>query len=129
MNIGAAAERSGCPVPTIRYYEEIGLIPIAARKAGRRLYAMRDVELLRLIRRLRSMEFGIEDVRTFLGAMTGPASACLDVRDLALRHLAVVRERRREIEALERTLAGIAGACSDACTDGDCTIIADMAGA
>lgn len=34
LTIGIAAERSGCTVPTIRYYEEIGLLPKAARKTG-----------------------------------------------------------------------------------------------
>jgi DNA-binding transcriptional MerR regulator len=129
MNIGAAAERSGCSVATIRYYEEIGLMRTAARSAaGRRVYGIPDVERLRLIRRLRAMEFGLDDIRALLTAMSG--AACLSVRDIARDHLALVRRRRAEIDALERTLTDLAQTCTDACADGptpDCTIINDLA--
>ena len=129
MNIGAAAEKSGCSVATIRYYEEIGLMRAAARSAaGRRVYGMPDVDRLRLIRRLRAMEFGLEDVRALLAAMSG--ALCLSVRDIAREQLALVRQRRAEIDALERTLSGLAQSCTDACADGptpDCTILSDLA--
>lgn len=131
LSIGAASRRSGCSVATIRYYEEIGLLKAAARTpAGRRVYGMPDIERLRLIRRLRALDFGIEAVRAFVTAMSGKAAACLDVRDLARSHLAVVQARRKDLEALERTLSGLAGSCTDACISGptpDCTIISDFA--
>ena len=54
MNIGAAAERSGVPAKTIRYYEEIGLIPKAGRTEGcYRDYSDKDVETLKFIHRAR----------------------------------------------------------------------------
>ncbi len=63
LTIGDAARRSGCSVATIRYYEEIGLIRSADRSAsGRRVFARPDIERLQLIRRLRSMEFGIHTI-------------------------------------------------------------------
>lgn len=129
LSIGEAARRSGCTVATIRFYEEMGLIPQAPRSTGgRRLFTRPDIERLRLVRRLRSMEFGIEAIRELLAAMNGTGT-CLDVRDIAEAHLQIVRARRTEIDALERTLAGLAGACSTICTDGpspDCTIIGDL---
>lgn len=130
FSIGEAARRSGCSVATIRYYEEIGLIAEAARSAaGRREFTRPDIERLRLIRRLRSMEFGVEAIRELLRAMSG-AHTCLDVRDLAAAQLDIVQARRREIDALERTLAGLAGRCSALCANGpntECTIIGDLA--
>lgn len=133
LPIGVAAARSGCSVPTIRYYEEIGLLRSAARSvSGRRLYGMPDIERLRLIRRLRSLDFGIDAIRAFIAAFEAREPSCLSVRDLARSHLSVVRAKRDELEALERTLAGLAGSCTDACASGptpDCTIIADFANA
>jgi len=130
--IGTAARRSGCSVATVRYYEEIGLMPAAARGPnGRRVYGWPDVQRLRLIRRLRSMDFGLEAVRRLVGAIGATDPSCLDVRDLALTHLESVRVRRAEMEALERTLANIASTCSDACASErtpECTIISDISG-
>jgi len=64
LSIGEAARRTGCSVATIRFYEEMGLIPEAGRTAGgRRVFTRPGVERLRLIRRLRSMEFSIEAIK------------------------------------------------------------------
>lgn len=132
LSIGAAARRSGCPVATIRYYEEIGLLRPAARNSGgRRVYGMPDIERLRLIRRLRSLDFGIGAVRTFLAGLDVAEPSCLNVRDLARAHLAVVQTRRAEMEALERTLTRLAVSCTDACANGptpDCTILTSFVG-
>lgn len=126
LSIGEAARRSGCAVATIRFYEEAGLIARAARdRSGRRVFTHADIERLRLIRRLRLMEFGIEAIKQLLSAMRG-AGTCLDVRDIAAAQLGIVRQRKAEIDALERTLAGIAGICGAACADGvnpECTIV------
>jgi DNA-binding transcriptional MerR regulator len=131
LSIGTTSRRTGCPVATIRYYEQIGLLRPAARSAGgRRVYGVRDIERLRLIRRLRGLDFGIEAVRTFVAALDASEPSCLSVRDLAQAHLAIVRARRAELEALERTLTGLARSCTDACSNGptpDCTIITDFA--
>ena len=130
LSIGEAARRSGCTVATIRFYEEMGLIPEAERTAGgRRVFTRPGIERLRLIRRLRSMEFGIDAIKELLAAMSG-AGTCLDVRDLAESHLHIVQTRRAEIDALERTLMGLAGRCSAICAEApsqDCTIIEDLA--
>lgn len=130
LSIGDAARRSGCSVATIRYYEEIGLTRPADRSAaGRRVFSRPDIERLRLIRRLRAMEFGIDAIRDLLTAMN-QTSSCLDVRDIASAQLTIVQARRQEIDALEKTLAGLAGRCSALCATGpqpDCTIIDDLA--
>jgi|CXWL01.1.fsa_nt_gi DNA-binding transcriptional MerR regulator len=130
ISIGEAAIRSGITVATIRYYEEVGLIPAAKRTTGgRRVYSRPDVDRLRLIRRLRSMEFGLDTIKDLLTAMAGGGS-CLDVRDVAKSHLEILRRRRVELDALERTLAGMAVTCSESCADGpspDCTLVGDLA--
>lgn len=131
LTIGEAARRSGCSVATIRFYEEVGLIRAADRSTGgRRVFTRPDIERLQFIRRLRSMEFGIDAIKALLAAMSSQTSSCLDVRDIAAAQLAIVQARRKEIDALERTLAGIAGRCGTLCATGpqsDCTIIDDLA--
>lgn len=131
MTIGLAAEKTGCSVATLRYYEEIGLLGRIGRAAnGRRTYGWPDIGRLRLIRRLRDLGFGIDAVQTLIEAMHSlDSAACLDVRDLALGHIDVIRAKRAELDVLEATLIDLAASCSDACRNGhspDCTIIAAM---
>ncbi len=63
-SIGVIARQTGCTVPTIRYYEEIGLLPPGPRtEAGRRVYGDEAVRRLTFIRRCRDFGFSIEQVR------------------------------------------------------------------
>jgi DNA-binding transcriptional MerR regulator len=65
--IGELAELTGMSVPTIRYYEQIGLLPRAPRQAGgQRVYSRDDVERLTFIRRCREFDFSIEQVRALV---------------------------------------------------------------
>jgi MerR family copper efflux transcriptional regulator len=119
LSIGAAARAAGVSTPTIRYYEEIGLIPPADRTAaGQRVYGRTDVERLRFIRRARDFGFSIEEVRTLANLAISPAGDCSDVRDIARRQLGEVRARLTDLAALEKALAGFVGLCDASCAGG-----------
>jgi len=64
MRIGIRAERTGTTAPTIRYYEEIGLLRAPARTRGQRSYNNDDVRRLAFIRRCRNFDFSIEEIRS-----------------------------------------------------------------
>jgi DNA-binding transcriptional MerR regulator len=65
--IGKAALASGVKVPTIRYYENIGLLPSPSRNDGnRRLFEQADVKRLAFIRHARELGFGIEEIKELL---------------------------------------------------------------
>jgi len=105
MNIGAAARDSGVPAKTIRYYEDIGLIPPAARAGnGYRDYAQSDVETLRFIHRARGLGFPIKDVASLVRLWQDRSRASADVKALALRQIADVEACIAELEAIRRTL-------------------------
>jgi DNA-binding transcriptional MerR regulator len=75
--IGEAARRSGVKVPTIRYYEQIGLLPAASRSEGnRRLYDRRDLDRLAFIRHARELGFEVEAIRTLLSLQDDPEQPC-----------------------------------------------------
>lgn len=112
MNIGTAARRSGVPAKTIRYYEEIGLIPSAGRSAsGYRVYADRDVETLRFIQRARALGFPVRDVGSLLALWRDPGRASADVRALALGHVADIDRRIAELQGMRRTLTDLVARC------------------
>ena len=100
--IGALAQQTGCTVPTIRYYEEIGLLPAVPRtEAGRRLYGAPTVKRLTFIRRCRDFGFSIDQVRELMGLVDEPDRPCVEVRDIASGHLKEVRKKLEELKALE----------------------------
>ncbi|UGY94369.1 MerR family transcriptional regulator [Streptomyces gobiensis] len=67
MQIGEVAERTGLSLRTIRHYEEVGLVtPSARSKGGFRLYTESDVERLMVIRRMKPLDFSLEETRDLL---------------------------------------------------------------
>lgn len=131
ISIGVLAQQTGCTVPTIRYYEEIGLLPTGPRtETGRRLYGAPAVKRLTFIRRCRDFGFSIEQVRELVSLVDEPERPCVEVRDIASGHLAEVRKRLAELQALEASLAAYVVSCNSACAGGssiDCTILEDLA--
>jgi MerR family transcriptional regulator, mercuric resistance operon regulatory protein len=106
IQIGELARRSGCNVETIRYYERIGLLPTPARTAGGyRLYETADVRRLMFARRARELGFTLEEVGTLMALSThNVRSACAEVRQLAVDHLAVVRAKIADLQTIEGVL-------------------------
>ena len=131
LSIGLVARRTGATVPTVRYYEEIGLLPAASRTAsGQRSYDEATVRRLVFIRRCRDFGFSIEQVRELVGLVDEPDRPCVEVRDIAASHLQQVRRKLDELKALETSLSAIVCGCNVACAGGaavDCTILEDLA--
>jgi DNA-binding transcriptional MerR regulator len=130
LRIGALAERAGTNAPTIRYYEEIGLLRPADRQAGgQRAYGEEDVKRLTFIRRCRDFGFSIEQVRVLVTLVEDRERSCMEARDLAQEHLAAVRAKLNELKALERSIAGFVATCDASCAGGpgpDCAILDDL---
>jgi len=119
------ARRAGTTVPTIRYYEEIGLLRPAARSGGQRTYDNEDVRRLSFIRRCRDFDFSIDDIRTLLSLLQNGKS-CTEARQLAEGRLVELRRRRLDLQALEATIASLVTVCANTCDGGaapDCVIL------
>ncbi|MGN6528093.1 MAG: MerR family transcriptional regulator [Burkholderiaceae bacterium] len=131
MPIGTVAELTGRKPSSIRYYEQIGLLPPAPRTAaGQRHYDEAAIRRLAFIRRCRDFGFPIEQVRALVRLVDDPGLPCVEVRDIAAAQLADVRRRLAELRALEAGLAGFVRRCENACAGGrtvDCTVLEDLA--
>jgi MerR family transcriptional regulator, repressor of the yfmOP operon len=122
LRIGEAAERSGVTPRTIRYYEELGLLPRGDRELGKhRIYSQSDVERLQELTRLRDLlGLTLEELRSMIVAEDARAevrrrfhaSESPDEQrallDEALPHietqLGLVRGRIAQLQELEREL-------------------------
>ena len=131
LKIGELADLTATSVPTIRYYEQIGLLRRAARQAGgQRVYGREDVEHLTFIRRCREFDFSIKQVRALVALVHDPKSSCMDARDMAAEHLAAIRAKMRELKALERSLIAFVKSCDTSCAGGpgpECVILDGLA--
>lgn len=130
LTIGQLAKAAGVTTPTIRYYEEIGLLPKPGRSAaGQRLYAESELERLTFIRRCRDFGFSIDQVRILAGLSISAEQDCSQVRDMAHAHLGEVRRKLAELRALEASLKAFANQCDTVCAGGpgrDCVVFEDL---
>ncbi len=112
MNIGIASENSGVPAKTIRYYEDIALIPRADRlENGYRDYSTEDVQTLQFIHRARKLGFSIKDVSNLLTLWQDKNRASGEVKELALTHIERLDERIAELQAIRGTLVHLTEKC------------------
>jgi MerR family transcriptional regulator, copper efflux regulator len=88
LTIQDVSRRSGLSEPTLRYYEEIGLIGPISRDAssGHRRYRTEDLDVLQALACMRALGVGIEDMRAYQANRSGGHAAAAEQRDLLLRH-------------------------------------------
>lgn len=113
LSIGALARRTGTRVQTIRYYEQIGLMPEAGRTAGgQRRYSEAELDRLAFIRHARELGFPLEDIRELLDLTDDPHRSCAEADAVARRQLLRVERRLRRLEALRTELNRMIQQCS-----------------
>ena len=104
--IGEAARHSGVKIPTIRYYEQIGLLPAPDRtESQRRVYGAADLNRLAFIRYARELGFDVEAIRTLLALQDDPNQSCAAADETARARLAEVDRRIISLQALQTELA------------------------
>ncbi|GLY88819.1 MerR family transcriptional regulator [Actinoallomurus iriomotensis] len=88
FTIQDVSRRSGLSEPTLRYYEDVGLVGPVDRdeKSGHRRYRTEDLDVLEALACLRAVGVGIEDMRTYLANRGRGRAAAAEQRNLLLRH-------------------------------------------
>lgn len=106
MQISEAARRAGVSTPTIRYYEEIGILPKATRSAGGyRSYTDAAVEQLRFIRKAQAIGFSLQEIREIFRLSRSGRKPCGHILTLGRQHLAAVDERIQRLQQFRKQLA------------------------
>ncbi|KQP79206.1 MULTISPECIES: helix-turn-helix domain-containing protein [unclassified Methylobacterium] len=121
--IGELSRRTGVKVPTIRYYEQVGLMPVPPRSAGsQRRYGEADVARLNFIRHSRELGFEVDAIRELLTMNAHPDRSCADVDLIARRHLSEVDRRIERLMALRGELDRMISECGQGRV-GECRVI------
>lgn len=126
LRIGKLAATTGVSVPTIRYYEQIGLLPEADRTAsGYRRFAPEAVRRLRFIRRAQQLGFSLDEIRELLElrATAGPAADRATVQARTEAKLTELEAKIADLEAMQRVLRGLHRACCEGGTTSTCPIL------
>ena len=125
--IGKLAVRADTKVQTIRYYEEIGVMPKAIRAANnRRLYNETHLERLTFIRHSRELGFSLDDIRNLLELSDQPDRPCAEVDKITRRHLNEVERKMASLQVMKAELMRMVSHCSGG-TISDCRIIKVLA--
>ncbi|MDA4844216.1 MerR family transcriptional regulator [Hoeflea poritis] len=123
FSIGQIARRTGVKVPTIRYYEQMGLIEAPERSQGnQRRYSKAELEQLGFIKHARDLGLSIDAIRDLLRLNAHPEMPCAEADRIASEHLANIRERIERLQRLESELSRIVKSCN-AGTVKDCYVI------
>jgi MerR family copper efflux transcriptional regulator len=112
LSIGSVAEAAGLPAKTIRYYESIGLIAPAGRRAnGYRSYSETDMRTLAFIKRARGLGFSVEEVRDLLDLWGDKSRKSAAVKALAARHIQALAYKIGELQSMRQALAHLVKRC------------------
>jgi DNA-binding transcriptional MerR regulator len=127
FSIGAMSQHSGVKIPTIRYYEQMGLIGAPERSEGnQRRYAKPELERLMFIKHARDLGLTIDAIRELLELSGHPERPCANADRIAAEHLSAVREKIAKLRKLEAELQRIATHCEGSVVK-DCYVIRALA--
>lgn len=112
FTIGTMARQTGVKIPTIRYYEQMGLISEPERSSGnQRRYRPIDRDRLTFVKHARDLGFTIEAIRELLALSAHPESPCIGAHEIAARQLQQVKEKMLRLKQLGEELSRMSDAC------------------
>ncbi|HUZ73769.1 MAG TPA: MerR family transcriptional regulator [Stellaceae bacterium] len=110
---GELADRIGCNIETIRYYEQAGLLPPPPRsQGGHRLYGQELIKRLNFVRRSRDLGFTLEEIRGLLRLVDGRKYTCAQIEALARDHVQEIGRKISDLRKLKNVLDSMASQCS-----------------
>lgn len=122
-SIGEIAKAGNCQIQTVRYYEQIGLMPIPERTSGnQRIYRRAHRDRLGFIRHSRELGFSLDQIREILALSDSPDHSCKDVDSIARSHLADVESKIKRLQGMETELKRMIEQCTGEHV-ADCRII------
>lgn len=124
ITIGDLAKGTGTKVVTVRYYEQIGLLPVPSRTAGNyRTYSNEQMRRLRFIRRCRDLGFTLDQIRDLLRLSSQKDEECGEVDRITAQHLIEVEQKISDLKRLAKELRRLNNCCQGNGIVADCRII------
>lgn len=112
MNIGEVAKKTGLPVKTIRYYEDIGLIEPSRTESGYRQFGQAELHKLAFVRRARSLGSSVDRCRSLLNLYEDQERSSADAKRLAQLHLEEIEAKITELRGMHDVLQDLVERCA-----------------
>ncbi len=127
LSIGDLSRRTGVKVPTIRYYETVGLLETPDRSPGnQRRYPPDALRRLGFIRHARGLGLSLEAIRDLIRLSAHPGEPCAEADRIARDQLRETRHRIARLRRLEAELERLVDGC-DAETVAECGVLRALA--
>ena len=124
IGIGELAKGTGTKVVTVRYYEQIGLLPVPSRTAGNyRTYSNEHMRRLRFIHRCRDLGFTLDQIRDLLRLSSRKEADCAEVDNITAQHLMEIEQKISDLKRLAKELRRLNNCCQGKGIIADCRII------
>lgn len=128
FSIGQLSKQTQVKVPTIRYYEDIGILAPAERTEGnQRRYDAAGLERLSFIRHARELGFSIAAITSLIELQEHPDRSCCEAKEIADAQLSDVRAKIRKLQALGKELMRISKGCDGDGVTADCYVLKALA--
>ena len=125
MKIGALADETGVHVETIRYYQNLGLMPRPARALGSvRRYGIEAAHRLRFIKRAQALGFSLDEVKLLLDLSVG--EHCAETRTFARQKRELVEKKISDLRSIQAALDKLIRACGSGSKGRGCPIIESL---
>jgi Cu(I)-responsive transcriptional regulator len=124
IGIGDLAKATGTKVVTVRYYEQIGLLPLPSRTTGNyRTYSDEHMRRLGFIRRCRDLGFTLDQIRDLLRLSSRKDEECAEVDRITAQHLIEIEQKITDLKRLAKELRRLNNCCQGRGIIADCRII------
>ena len=124
LSIGALGKATSIKVVTIRYYEQVGLLPMPPRTEGNyRSYSRDHMRRLQFIRRCRDLGFTLDQVRDLLHLSSRENQECSEVDRITAQHLVDIEQKLSDLRRLADELRRLSNCCKGNGLIADCRII------
>ena len=124
ISIGDLGKGTGTKVVTVRYYEQIRLLPVPSRTAGNyRTYTNEHMRRLQFIRRCRDLGFTLDQIRDLLRLSSQKDEECADVDRITAQHLIEIEQKISALKRLAKELRRLNNCCQGNGIIADCRIL------
>lgn len=128
LKIGDVARECQIGVPTIRYYEELGLLARASRlSSGYRVFPAHAVRRVKFIKRAQALGFSLAEIKEILDLRVTPSATCAQVRDHAEAKIHEVELKIETLERMKQALSRLAADCTGTGSVRECPILEALA--
>jgi DNA-binding transcriptional MerR regulator len=118
MNIGEVAQKTGLERSAIRFYEQQGVVPEPSRSdSGYRTYTDSDLDLIRFVKRGRSLGMSLDDIRSIVDLRNNNEAPCATVREIISNNAESIAQRIGELQDLHHELIRLKELADDTADD------------